>query len=366
MVQGADGDLVDIRLYEEDTPVHYVRDNEPLEDLNLNILTVDAKAILARDLSIVTQADLVAHIGSSGISTTYVELPHGTVSNGPFVVGELVDGDTSLATGTIKDVLASSLIVGDISGGPFQDSELLTGGTSGATATTSAAPVDVPEHADATSGSSGFMSSADYVKLSRVQNEAQLNVMSPLDAIELISRKSTTLHRHIAATTSVDGFLTAANKTKLDSVETGAEVNNISDANATTLTNGSNADALHSHGYAPGSETFTELVHAGTDHTGLPGIAGFPGFVASTYNLGSLQTGHGTTVFNQAYGFNPEIVTSGIAKFSDGGFFGGGETIEISNVQISGSSGIVTYTISGGYGADVQLQCWQGAYGIAP
>lgn len=49
------------------------------------------------------------------------------------------------------------------------------------------------------------------------------------------------------ATTSTAGKMSASDKTKIDGIEAGAEVNNISDANAATLTNGSNADALHTH-----------------------------------------------------------------------------------------------------------------------
>jgi hypothetical protein len=50
-----------------------------------------------------------------------------------------------------------------------------------------------------------------------------------------------------AATAANAGHATAAQIAKLDGVAAGAQVNNISDANAATLTNGENADALHSH-----------------------------------------------------------------------------------------------------------------------
>ena len=69
-------------------------------------------------------------------------LDTGVVSSGPFVVGEVVTGGTSLAVGRVLSVDATntSLVVSTESG-TWQNGEVVTGTTSSATATTSAAPV---------------------------------------------------------------------------------------------------------------------------------------------------------------------------------------------------------------------------------
>lgn len=61
----------------------------------------------------------------------------GSVTGGPFVVGETVTGTTSSATGKIRKTIASgggTMFVNTVSGGPFV-AELLTGSTSSATCT---------------------------------------------------------------------------------------------------------------------------------------------------------------------------------------------------------------------------------------
>jgi hypothetical protein len=60
---------------------------------------------------------------------------HGTVTTGPFVVGETITGTTSGATAVVVRVDSSSLVVDTIGGTPpFVDLETITGGTSTATA----------------------------------------------------------------------------------------------------------------------------------------------------------------------------------------------------------------------------------------
>ncbi len=287
MTQGAENDLLDIRFYQEATPVIFFRSNEPIEDLNNNILTVDNKAFLARDTALTVQTDLGNHIGQGGVS----------------------------------------------------------------------------EHADATTGVSGFISAADKAKLNRIQDQAQLNILAPVDAINLISRKVTTLHSHPSATPTLDGFITAADKAKLDGIQAGAQVNNISDANATTLTSGGNADALHGHFFSAGSETFTEAVHATTNHTGIPGIAAFPGFADSSFRQGPAQLGTGINVHVEGYPFTSlEVVAVGFQEITDVGFFGNNETFAITNIEIVGLNCTTTFEVTNS--VDGQMRTWQKGYGV--
>src|SRR5690606_23601537 len=62
-------------------------------------------------------------------------LDHGTVTNGPFVVGETVTGGTSGATGVIVEVGDGYVAVEGVTG-IFRVNEAITGGTSGASSTT--------------------------------------------------------------------------------------------------------------------------------------------------------------------------------------------------------------------------------------
>lgn len=66
----------------------------------------------------------------------------GVVTSGPFVVGEVVSGGTSLAKGRVLSVdAANTSLVVSTETGTWVSGEILTGTTSGATATTSAGPV---------------------------------------------------------------------------------------------------------------------------------------------------------------------------------------------------------------------------------
>lgn len=64
---------------------------------------------------------------------------HGSVTGGPFQVGELITGGTSSATGAVSSVSTTYLFYTPVSG-TLQSAEVITGGTSGATATTTTAP----------------------------------------------------------------------------------------------------------------------------------------------------------------------------------------------------------------------------------
>lgn len=76
-------------------------------------------------------------LGKRSVGATY--LPHGTVTGGPFEVGETITGDTSTATANVVYVGSGYVLIDQVSGGPFDAAETITGGTSTATATTSAA-----------------------------------------------------------------------------------------------------------------------------------------------------------------------------------------------------------------------------------
>lgn len=291
MVQGAENDLIDIRYYTETTPVIWFRSNEPVEDLNTNILTVDTKAILARDTALTAQTDLGNHVGQAGVA----------------------------------------------------------------------------EHAVATTAAAGFMSAADTAKLSDIQSQAQLNVLSPVDAIELISGKVTTLHEHPLATPTLDGYMEAADSTKLAGIASGAQVNNITGAQATALTSGGNADSEHIHGFSVGSEAYTEAVHATTDHTGIPGVTSFPGFVTSSFNMSSIQINPGVMVFNQPYGLSSlECLSAGFQEIFDFSVWGASEAFIINDVSISGTIGTVAFEVHPGVGSgDMGMRVWQVGHGVA-
>jgi len=64
---------------------------------------------------------------------TLLKVTHGTVTGGPFVVGETITGGTSSETAEVKWVGATFLEVVDASG-DFTDGETITGGTSSASA----------------------------------------------------------------------------------------------------------------------------------------------------------------------------------------------------------------------------------------
>ncbi len=72
----------------------------------------------------------------------YREITHGTVTGGPFVLGEVVTQTTSGATGIVTDVGVGDLSLTDVTG-TFDATNTLTGGTSGATATATSLLLDV-------------------------------------------------------------------------------------------------------------------------------------------------------------------------------------------------------------------------------
>lgn len=99
----------------------------------------------------------------------YDKLEHGSVTGGPFVVGETITGSTSSETAVIKEVGSGFLLV-DNQSGAFAASEILIGGTSGATASytsVSNLPFQVGEVVTgATSGSTGTINALHPFKIS--------------------------------------------------------------------------------------------------------------------------------------------------------------------------------------------------------
>lgn len=287
MTQGAEFDLIDIRYYTKTSEIQFVSDNEPIEDLNANTLTVDDKAILARDTAQTVEADFNNHQGGKGTA----------------------------------------------------------------------------EHDVVTTAEAGFMSAVDKSKLDNIADGAQVNIISPTDALELVSTGQTFLHSHPNVTDTISGYMTATQKSKLNTVADGAQVNYITDPQADTLTLGGNASSLHSHTYPSFVETFTEAIHATTDHTGLPDITPFVGFTQSSFNLSNTIVGGGSDVYVETYPFTPRFIAAGIAYMSDAsGHWGNhGETFRIDNVSVSGNQGIVSFS---SVGTSTTFQIWQGAAGI--
>jgi len=220
--------------------------------------------------------------------------------------------------------------------------------------------IGVSEHAVATTTSPGFMSKEDKLKLDGIQENAQINVLSPIDALGLISRKNTTLHRHPPATATSGGFISAADKTKLNGIEAGAEVNNIGLLNAGLLTGGSVTD-IHGHGFVPTSETFTEFVHSGTNHTGISGVPSFPGFsVAEEFIPSTVTNNGGVLLHTHTYAFQPQILACGVRRVNCTMFGAFGNSFGITDISISGYDGIVETTVGGPF---LSMDSWQGGFG---
>lgn len=114
---------------------------------NISLLTLGTMNSVTQAATSVSKEEVTAHpglrsdLGKRNIGLT--TLPHGTVTGGPFTVGETATGGTSSATGIVAVVGADYIQVA-VTSGTFQDTETLTGGTSGATADMDSDPVWVP------------------------------------------------------------------------------------------------------------------------------------------------------------------------------------------------------------------------------
>jgi hypothetical protein len=228
-------------------------------------------------------------------------------------------------------------------------------------------------HGEATESVAGFMSAADKLKIDTISVEAQLNILSLIDSLELVSGKPTKLHAHPDATTTIDGFISTADQAKLDGIEFGANVNNFTPLQATTLTGGPSEDAnlLHTHVEPPFIETFRETPeHQNEDHTLLTGIGQFTGILKSPYNIVTPVAFNTTLIEFHTFPFTPISVHAGIRNahfeqmtlpFGIPSIWGGSSSFKfISDLSVSGNDGVVSYTASGGKG---NLQVWIGGYG---
>lgn len=90
-------------------------------------------------------------------------IAHGTVTGGPFQVGETITGTTSTKTAKVVEVKSGYLIVDTVSGA-FNASETITGGTSSATATTSTTNVATTGlvSVKTTTGSTYYTAGSDF------------------------------------------------------------------------------------------------------------------------------------------------------------------------------------------------------------
>jgi len=295
VAQGSELNLIDIRFYTNASDVYFVEDNEPIEDLNTNLLIVDNKAILAKDTAQQAQTDFAAHQG---------------------------------------------------------------GGGSGA-------------HGPATTTVAGFMTVADKIKLDSIQTGASVNTISAPDAIELVGKGETELHRHPNGDPSRKGFLASVDKTKLDGIQTNADVNNVTPANAAILTDGplSNATALHTHVQPSFTEVFDETAHFAHDHTGLQGITVFSGIIGAPFTNSVTISTTGAFVqgiFTQPFGFTISALNGGFRRiFNINGSFQR-KTCAIDNVEVVGNTGIITFSVveSGPVGGSHELSVWMGAAGL--
>ena len=138
---------------------------DEINEANLALLTLGTVESVVQTAASVVDELVTVHLGSGsqlskrkvGVTT----LAHGTVTNGPFVVGETVTGGTSTATGKIVTVGAGYIQVAAT--GTFQNAETITVTTK--TATLSAAPVFVPGvlKVTNTAGTTTYTAGTDYI-----------------------------------------------------------------------------------------------------------------------------------------------------------------------------------------------------------
>jgi len=112
--------------------------------LSFDTLTVKFDGVAGTGLSVIDEAsaDVDTPAGKVELVLANIcqKLAHGSVTGGPFQVGETVTGGTSGATAVVRQVEAAYLMVDSVTD-IFEDAETITGGTSGATADLSDDPV---------------------------------------------------------------------------------------------------------------------------------------------------------------------------------------------------------------------------------
>lgn len=105
--------------------------------------TVKVDGVEATSVNVASATSLTCDTPAGKIKLVLAEyhqkLAHGTVTGGPFQVGETVTGGTSSATGVVTQVESAYLMVKTVTD-VFQNGETITGGTSSATADLNADP----------------------------------------------------------------------------------------------------------------------------------------------------------------------------------------------------------------------------------
>ena len=111
--------------------------------------------------SVTLAADLYVELGKFNVFIT--KISHGSVTGGPFQIGETVTGGTSSATGKVAWVGSGYLELINVSG-TFQSGETITGGTSSASASVTGIETleDVVVTDDATSPTTRYTNGTDY------------------------------------------------------------------------------------------------------------------------------------------------------------------------------------------------------------
>lgn len=129
-------------------------------------------------------------------------LDHGTVSNGPYQGGETVTGDTSSATGTVREVGAGYIMVA-VTAGVFQETETVTGTTSTASATLNTLTAPVLQQGETVTG----QTSGETGNVAALSPRVRVSGLSgALSANELV-KGSTTGALYKLSATPTDGIV---------------------------------------------------------------------------------------------------------------------------------------------------------------
>lgn len=192
-------------------------------------------------------------------------------------------------------------------------------------------------HSVATTGSNGFMSSADKTKLDGIAAGAQVNVPTNLDrspsaTTVTISSSTGTSTTIPAATTTAAGVMTAADKTKLDGVAVGATAN---------ATDASLRDrSTHTGTQATSTISGLDTALSAKAPLNSPALTGVP--TAPTATAGTNTTQLATTAFVQAVnasdtGSAATAVKLKTARAIGGVFFDGSADITLPGVNSVGT-----------------------------
>ena len=129
----------------------------PMATFSIDEMSADnvAMSMLGTATKVVqATGNVVGQIASAALNTNYLctniadatrkfrvgvwKISHGTVTNGPFVVGDTVTGGTSLATGKVIKQTANYVYINTIAVSTFQSGETITGTTTEVATTTTA------------------------------------------------------------------------------------------------------------------------------------------------------------------------------------------------------------------------------------